>query len=84
MLLAGGVIGLLALGPAGWLPGLTVAAIALVVLASTVLGTTPGRRLFNPSTHLPVVWRPGHKRDRPRPPLFDRRDSSKPAASERQ
>jgi transcriptional regulator with XRE-family HTH domain len=84
MLLAGAAIGLLIIGPGGWLPGLAVVAVALVVLASTVLGTTPGRRLFNPPTHLRAARRPGRDRGRPRPPLVDRRDSSEPAASERQ
>jgi transcriptional regulator with XRE-family HTH domain len=65
MLLAGAAIGLLTIGPGGWLPGLTVAAVALVILASTVLGTTPGRRLCNPSRLLPVVRGPGRKHDRP-------------------
>jgi transcriptional regulator with XRE-family HTH domain len=58
MLLAGAAIGLLIIGPGGWLPGLAGVAVALVVLASAVLGTTPGQRLFNPPTDLRAARHP--------------------------
>jgi transcriptional regulator with XRE-family HTH domain len=84
ILLAGAAIGLLTIGPDGWLAGLTVAALIMVVLASAVLGTTPGWRLFCPSTDLRDVRHAGHAHDRLRLHPFDRRGSSEPSASKQQ
>jgi transcriptional regulator with XRE-family HTH domain len=69
ILLAGAAIGRLVIGPDGWLPGVAAVAVAIVVLGSTILGTTPGRRLFSPPLHA--------RRARPSaasalPPLIDR------------
>jgi transcriptional regulator with XRE-family HTH domain len=75
ILLAGATIGLVFMGPGGWLPGLTVAALTLAVLASTVLGTTPGRRLFDPFTNTRPTGPHAHERDGLRPPPAARRDS---------
>jgi transcriptional regulator with XRE-family HTH domain len=61
LLVAGAAIGVLVVGSSGWLVGLAISAVAVVVAASTVLGTTPGRRLLNPPTHLRPV-RPNRRR----------------------
>lgn len=83
ILLAGAGVGLLAIGPEGWLPGLGLTAVFLVGLASAVLGTTPGRRLFGRSADLRTTRRAGPTRDRLRPRLFDRGESSDPTANGR-
>lgn len=84
ILVTGAAIGLLTIGPDGWLAGLTAAALAVVVLASAVLGTTPGWWLFRPSTDLREVRHAGHAHGRLRLDLFDRRGSSEPSVSRQQ
>jgi transcriptional regulator with XRE-family HTH domain len=83
ILFAGAVGGQRFLGSDGWIPGLALTAVATVILASTVLGTTPGRLVFGRVTHLQRPGRPRRDGDGRQSDLVGKRESSQPASNGR-